>query len=56
MNTNKLLALLAFIGVFLIIGGNFIFQDQSWIESYWVWSDIYDGILFLVFGARSLKQ
>ena len=56
MNTNKLLAVLAFIGVFLIIGGNFLFQNTPWIDMYWDVSDLYGGILFLVFGVKFLKQ
>ena len=48
MKNNQLLALLSLIGVLLILTGNVVFQDKTWIDLFWDITDLYTGILLLV--------
>ncbi len=54
--SNKTIGLLAILGVILILGGNFIFQNQPWISNYWYVSDTLDVILLLILASKSLKS
>ena len=54
--SNKTIGLLAILGVLLILGGNFIFQNQPWISTYWYVSDTLDVILLLILARRTLNS
>jgi hypothetical protein len=52
MSTNRILAVLAFIGILLVLVGNFLLTGQPWIRTYWVVYDIYSAVMLLVMGWR----
>ncbi len=54
--SNKAIGLLAILGILLILGGNFIFQNQPWIITYWYVSDALNVILLLILANKSLKS